>query len=83
MGIFEPDELMSLWDQYTSIESFLQYGTNGLDMQQFVQFIGGTLSEWGADFYLLERLFVISDVNHDGFIDFPELVMLLSGISSF
>jgi hypothetical protein len=45
----------------------------------FAQFIRGTFGDWHVDYELVDRLFALTDVNKDGCVDFPELVMLLSG----
>jgi Ca2+-binding EF-hand superfamily protein len=75
---FFPEELEILWRHYITFDPFFRYGSTGLDSNMFGQFVRGTFGEWLADSHLVEWLFMLSDVNKDGFVDFPELVMLLS-----
>eukprot|EP00026_Physarum_polycephalum_P004525 Phypoly_transcript_04546.p1 GENE.Phypoly_transcript_04546~~Phypoly_transcript_04546.p1 ORF type:complete len:598 (+),score=80.00 Phypoly_transcript_04546:350-2143(+) len=77
---FASDDLLSLWAQYKNIDPYLDYECNGLDPDQFAQFVGGTFSEWWVDEELVRRLFAMADVNRDGIVDFGELVALLSVI---
>jgi hypothetical protein len=72
-----------MWTQYIAIDSFLHYGSTGLDRDQFAQFVGGTFSEWEVDCALVDRLFALSDINKDSAVDFTELMLLLSGIFLF
>jgi len=79
---FEPEELEILWKQYTTIDPFLSYGgaSTGLDTTQFSRLIRGTFTEWECDKRLTEWLFSISDVNHNGLVEFAEIAMLFSVI---
>jgi len=74
---FKLKDFKILWSQYIGVDPFLAHGS-GMDYEQFAQFVGGTFSEWWVDEEIVKKLWVMTDVEKDGLVDFPELVMLLS-----
>eukprot|EP00026_Physarum_polycephalum_P003743 Phypoly_transcript_03757.p1 GENE.Phypoly_transcript_03757~~Phypoly_transcript_03757.p1 ORF type:complete len:597 (+),score=67.79 Phypoly_transcript_03757:134-1924(+) len=72
---FSAQEIKNLWHQF---DSLLPFGSQGFNFSRFSHFVKSTFSEWAVDHDLLEKLFSITDLTGDGFVNFFELTTLLS-----